>query len=268
MLTSKVVNANQYENYLNDDATLKLLKAAARQTMTPSDNFYEKRLSYVHCSAAAGQVKIEATNSTRALIYTCKIDKNVSFDKLISVDSIRHCKRDASLLQTIDNKKGLGAYPDLTRFIHWIKEDATIKVQFTAGELLPLLKGFKAAINSFYQDYNKKIYIPFKNAVTMNLKQQHGCYIDKSDMNTGIIKIYSPFMKYGVYLPCKTSGISEQQKDFTINFNINNLVPAAAIFDKNDNITMYLTKTLRPIELTNNSGLYAVSSPIRLTNDF
>lgn len=268
MLTSKVVNANKYENYLNDYATLRLLKAAARQTMKPSDNFYRKILSYVHCSAAAGQVKIEATNSTRALIYTRKIDKNVSFDKLISVDSIRHYKRDVSPLQIIDNKKGVGAYPDLTRFIHWIKEDATIKVQFTAGELLPLLKGFKAAINSFYKDYDKKIYIPFKNAVTMNLKQQHGCYIDKSDMNTGIIKIYSPFMKYGVYLPCKTSGISEQQKDFTINFNINNLVPAAAIFDKNDNITMYLTKTLRPIELTNNNGLYTVVSPIRLTNDF
>lgn len=269
MLTSKVVNTNQYENYLNDDATIKLLKAAARQTMKPSDNFYRKILSYVHCSAAAGQLKIEATNSTRALIYTRKIDKNVSFDKLISVDSIRHYKWDASPLQTIDNKKGLGAYPDLTRFIHWIKKDTTIKAQFTAGELLPLLKGFKAAKNSFYKDYNKRLYIPTRDAIRMHLKpQENGCCIDTKDMNTGIINIYSPFMKYGSYLLCNISGLSEKQKDFTINFNINNLVPAAAIFDKNDNITMYLTNTLRPIELTNNNGLYTVVSPIRLTNNF
>lgn len=267
MLTSQLITTDSYKNYLNDDSIIKLLKAAARQTMKLNDNFYKKILSYVHFYAAAGRLTIEATNSTRAFIYTKAINKNVSFDKLISAHSIKQLKRDASPLQTIDNKKGVGAYPDLRRFIHWIKEDTTIKVQLAAGELSPLLKGLKAARNSFYKDYNTRLYIPFKDAIRMNLKpQQNGCIIDTKDMSTGVINIYSPFMKYGSYLLCNISGFSDQKKDFTINFNIDNLVPAATVFDKNDIITMYLTKTLRPIELTNNNGLYTVVSPIRLTN--
>lgn len=262
MLTNEITISKQYENYyLNDYEIFEQLQNAAKQTAKANETFYRKILSFVHFSAAAGQIKIEATNSTRALIYTKKIEKNVNFDELISADSIKNHARDASKkLRIIENKKGTGAYPNLARFISGIEKDSTIKAQYTAGELLPLLKGFKAAKNNFYRDFSNYIVIPDKNAVTMKLENAY-YYYQNNKVTRGAININHSFINYGLTIPCEISGL---KKEFSIHFKLDNLLEAAKSFNKSDAITMLLAKPLRPIMLTNNNGLYLIVSPIKI----